>query len=342
MAEEGGAAGPSEPMPTEEELLRDGNLDTAFRDFLNEMKSVDRDNEVERILRAFKLNPYEQLGVRFDASEDDIKRAYRKTSLMVHPDKCKHPHAKEAFEVLGRAHKLLTGGPRSPRSRGFRLARHAYDAAISFLYAGAENPELMEDIKQVVEYAREELRKDVRKEQRRDVTAKLAALIHEEGQEGVLSEYELSEEFHDRWRAKAREMLAQAEWRRRKIHQRSAEENKRLEKQLNEMHEKEVKAKEHGRKWEKARDQVRPRQLAGHIAPRRACAPGAAMGADLPRACRDVLCRPWPQRVGAWRDFMKTKGAKVVKSTGMPKNRAEDPDRLYVRRVAQGADHFKD
>lgn len=275
MAEEGGAAGPSEPMPTEEELLRDGNLDTAFRDFLNEMKSVDRDNEVERILRAFKLNPYEQLGVRFDASEDDIKRAYRKTSLMVHPDKCKHPHAKEAFEVLGRAHKLLTG---------------------------AENPELMEDIKQVVEYAREELRKDVRKEQRRDVTAKLAALIHEEGQEGVLSEYELSEEFHDRWRAKAREMLAQAEWRRRKIHQRSAEENKRLEKQLNEMHEKEVKAKEHGRKWEKARD----------------------------------------QRVGAWRDFMKTKGAKVVKSTGMPKNRAEDPDRLYVRRVAQGADHFKD
>ena len=66
---------------------------------------MDRDNEVNRILGAFKLNPMEQLGLRFDASLDDIKRQYRKASLLVHPDKCKHPRAQDAFEVLGHANK---------------------------------------------------------------------------------------------------------------------------------------------------------------------------------------------------------------------------------------------
>ena len=36
------------------------------------------DAEVNRILNAFKLNPYELLGARFDAGPDGIQRAYRK------------------------------------------------------------------------------------------------------------------------------------------------------------------------------------------------------------------------------------------------------------------------
>ena len=71
------------------------------------MREVDRENEVNRILGAFKLNPFEQLGLRFDATPEDAKRQYRKTSLMVHPDKCKHPRATDAFEVLGIASKEL-------------------------------------------------------------------------------------------------------------------------------------------------------------------------------------------------------------------------------------------
>lgn len=97
----------------------------------------------------------------------------------------------------------------------------------------------------------------MKKEKKDDVTAKLAALIHENGMEGVKEEYERSEEFHDRWRAKSREMLAQAEWRRRRITQRHGEETSRLNKQLEEMDQKERKAKEEGRKWEKGRDKVR-------------------------------------------------------------------------------------
>ena len=79
----------------------------AVQEFFQEVREVDRDNEVNRILGAFKLNPMEQLGLKFDATEEEVKRQYRKTSLLVHPDKCKHPRAQDAFEVLGHANKQL-------------------------------------------------------------------------------------------------------------------------------------------------------------------------------------------------------------------------------------------
>lgn len=60
-----------------------------------------------RILGAFKLNPFEQLHLKFDATVDDVKKAYRKASLLVHPDKCKHPKAQDAFEILGQAQQAL-------------------------------------------------------------------------------------------------------------------------------------------------------------------------------------------------------------------------------------------
>ncbi len=51
-----------------------------------------------RILWAFKLNPYEKLNLRFDAPFEDVRKQFRKLSLMVHPDKCKHPQASAAFD----------------------------------------------------------------------------------------------------------------------------------------------------------------------------------------------------------------------------------------------------
>lgn len=79
----------------------------SLQEFFQGMRDVDRENEVHRILGAFKLNPFEQLGLRFDATVDDVKKAYRKSSLMVHPDKCKHPKAQDAFEILGQAQQQL-------------------------------------------------------------------------------------------------------------------------------------------------------------------------------------------------------------------------------------------
>ncbi|MED6119380.1 hypothetical protein PIB30_011183 [Stylosanthes scabra] len=71
--------------------------DLLLKAFFAEVSQVQRDNEVLRILSCFKLNPFEFLNLPFDSSTDDVKKQYRKLSLMVHPDKCKHPQAKEAF-----------------------------------------------------------------------------------------------------------------------------------------------------------------------------------------------------------------------------------------------------
>ncbi|GAV60816.1 DnaJ domain-containing protein [Cephalotus follicularis] len=83
------------------------NDDLLLKAFFAEVSEVERDNEVLRILSCFKLNPYDYLNLPFDASPEDVKKQYRKLSLLVHPDKCKHPQAKEAFEALEKAQQLL-------------------------------------------------------------------------------------------------------------------------------------------------------------------------------------------------------------------------------------------
>lgn len=44
---------------------------------------------------------YEILGVSKDATDSEIKKAYKKLALQMHPDKNKCPGASEAFKSLG-------------------------------------------------------------------------------------------------------------------------------------------------------------------------------------------------------------------------------------------------
>ncbi|CAG8434479.1 7366_t:CDS:2 [Scutellospora calospora] len=73
-----------------------------------EATQLQKDQEVERILSAFKLNPFDVLDLASDCTEKDIKNAYRKKSLLIHPDKTKHPKAQEAFSLLKKAETELS------------------------------------------------------------------------------------------------------------------------------------------------------------------------------------------------------------------------------------------
>jgi curved DNA-binding protein len=50
---------------------------------------------------------YAIMGVARDATEDEIKRAYRKLARKYHPDVSKEPHAEDRFKELGEAYEVL-------------------------------------------------------------------------------------------------------------------------------------------------------------------------------------------------------------------------------------------
>src|SRR5437879_8464810 len=55
-----------------------------------------------------KRDYYEVLGVGRSATEEEVKRAYRKLAVQFHPDKNPDdPHAEEKFKELGEAYDVL-------------------------------------------------------------------------------------------------------------------------------------------------------------------------------------------------------------------------------------------
>ncbi|KAJ3223256.1 hypothetical protein HK099_001347 [Clydaea vesicula] len=80
-----------------------------------ESNSFNQEKEVDRILKIHKIteNPVELLElsddfyVDFQIDLNLLKKVYRSKSLLVHPDKNKHPRAGEAFELMKQASNWL-------------------------------------------------------------------------------------------------------------------------------------------------------------------------------------------------------------------------------------------
>ncbi|TPX65180.1 hypothetical protein SpCBS45565_g05333 [Spizellomyces sp. 'palustris'] len=80
-----------------------------------EANTFNQDQEVDRILKLHTQtrNPLEILDhppsvfITLQVDERAVKVSYRKRSLLLHPDKCKHPRAQETFEILKKAESEL-------------------------------------------------------------------------------------------------------------------------------------------------------------------------------------------------------------------------------------------
>ncbi|KAL8129973.1 hypothetical protein V2J09_019128 [Rumex salicifolius] len=194
--------------------------DLLLKSFFAEVSEVERDNEVVRILSCFKLNPYEHLNLPFDSSIEDVKKQYRKISLMVHPDKCKHPKAQEAFGALAKAQQLLL----DPQERDYLLVQ--------------------------INAAKEELLSKWKKQVKKDTASKMKSIVDEKFAE----KHEKSDGFQQQLKLKVRELLTEQEWRRRKMAMRISEEEGRLKKDEEEEKEKWKRKREHEEQWEGTRE----------------------------------------------------------------------------------------
>jgi DnaJ family protein C protein 8 len=115
-------------------MMGQSALNDDMKDFLSEVQSMsthnNKDNlmnmdiQLERILSKKYYNPYDVLLLKSEAPEEEIKRAYRGLSVLIHPDKCKDPRAPDAFHIVDQAYKtLLDGEKRKIYQRVMREAR---------------------------------------------------------------------------------------------------------------------------------------------------------------------------------------------------------------------------
>ncbi|XP_030755693.1 dnaJ homolog subfamily C member 8 [Sitophilus oryzae] len=98
----------------------ESDKDNTFNSFYTEVKEIEkRDSvltpkqQIERLLRPGatyrNLNPFDVLQVEPDTSLEEIKKKYRRLSILVHPDKNQDDpdRAQQAFEAVNKAWKSL-------------------------------------------------------------------------------------------------------------------------------------------------------------------------------------------------------------------------------------------
>ena len=84
-----------------------------------------------------KRDYYEVLGVSSSASDEEIRKAFRKLALEYHPDRNKEPDAVDRFKEVNEAYQVLTNSEK--RSRYDRLGHAGVDTSGTTGFEGFEN-----------------------------------------------------------------------------------------------------------------------------------------------------------------------------------------------------------
>src|SRR6476619_6451862 len=87
------------------------------------------------------MNPREVLGVNANASQADIKKAFREAAKEFHPDLSDSPEAAEAFKRIKEAHDALINEGEAPRESVTATASAAHAAAATAQAAYAPPPD---------------------------------------------------------------------------------------------------------------------------------------------------------------------------------------------------------
>ncbi|XP_021238505.1 dnaJ homolog subfamily C member 14 [Numida meleagris] len=92
--------------------------------------------EVSRLLAMAEvpeeeLNPFQALGVEVTASDAELRKAYRRLAVLVHPDKSEHPRAEEAFKVLRAAWDIVSSPEKRKEYEIKRMAESELSRSVS-------------------------------------------------------------------------------------------------------------------------------------------------------------------------------------------------------------------
>ena len=95
---------------------------------------------------AEKKDYYEVLGIKRDASKDEIKDAYRNLAMEFHPDRNKSPGAEEKFKEISEAYAVLSDDQK--RQQYDTLGHSGFDQRYSSedIFRGADFDSIFRDM----------------------------------------------------------------------------------------------------------------------------------------------------------------------------------------------------